>query len=60
MLLLMGRSTMKLIIRETNLVVDIFAEYVKKTMHSNMSMNKLFVFETSPSFTSKSLERDAN
>lgn len=51
---------MKLIIRETNLVVDIFAEYVKKTMHSNMSMNKLFVFETSPSFTSKSLERDAN
>ncbi|WMV22932.1 hypothetical protein MTR67_016317 [Solanum verrucosum] len=60
MLLLMGGSTMKHIMREANSVADILAEYGRKTMDPNMPMNKLFVFEASFSFTLKALERDAN
>jgi len=60
MLLLMGGSTMKHIMREANSIADILAEYGRKIMDPNMSMNKLFIFEASPSFTSKALERDAN
>ncbi|KAK4733420.1 hypothetical protein R3W88_007681 [Solanum pinnatisectum] len=60
MLLLMGGSTMKHIMSEANSVADILAEYGRKIMDPNMSMNKLFVFGISPSFTLKALERDAN
>jgi len=51
---------MKHIMREANSVADILAEYGRKTMDPNMHMNKLFVFEASPSFTLKALEGDAN
>ncbi|WMV59614.1 hypothetical protein MTR67_052999 [Solanum verrucosum] len=60
MLLLMGGPTMKHIMGEANSVADILAEFGRKTMDANMSMNKLFVFEASPSFTLKALEGDVN
>ncbi|WMV22923.1 hypothetical protein MTR67_016308 [Solanum verrucosum] len=41
MLLLMGGSTMKHIMREANSVADILAEYGRKTMDPDMPMNNL-------------------
>ncbi|XP_049368249.1 uncharacterized protein LOC125833151 [Solanum verrucosum] len=46
--------------REANGVVDALAEYGRKTKDPTMIVNKLHIFDASPSFATNILEREAN
>ncbi|KAG5617139.1 hypothetical protein H5410_016963 [Solanum commersonii] len=45
---------------EANGVADALAEYGRKTKDPTMIVNKLHIFDASPSFATNILERDAN
>lgn len=46
--------------REANEVADALSQYGRKIMDPTMIIDKLYIFDASPSFTTNILEEDAN